>query len=202
MIDDVWNSAHLKPFLQGGSRCSRLITTRNSDTLPARAKGIDLDAMRPDEATSLLGFNLPESENSGLQHLAQRLGEWPLLLKLVNATLRYRVHDFQQPFPAALAYVNTALDECGLMAFDHDNATERHQAVAKTLEVSLLMLDEGGHYGYACAGGNVGGVDEEMGGGEVISLNKKQLTFGKVLLSLLYRDHQNEKLREYRACNP
>jgi GTPase SAR1 family protein len=148
VIDDVWNAAHLTPFLQGGSRCSRLITTRNSDTLPAKAKGIDLDAMRPDEATSLLGFNLSEGENSGLQHLAQRLGEWPLLLKLVNATLRYRVHDLQQPFAAAIAYVNAALDECGLIAFDQDNATERHQAVAKTLEVSLQMLDERGRQRY------------------------------------------------------
>ncbi|MCI0695865.1 NB-ARC domain-containing protein [candidate division KSB1 bacterium] len=143
VIDDVWNSAHLKPFLQGGSRCSRLITTRNSDTLPAKAKGIDLDAMRTDEATSLLGFNLPESEVLALQRLAQRLGEWPLLLKLVNATLRYHVYDLQQSFAAAIAYVNAALDECGLIAFDQDNATERHQAVAKTLEVSLQMLAEG-----------------------------------------------------------
>src|SRR5438105_2637014 len=29
VIDDVWNAAHLKPFLQGGERCARLITTRN-----------------------------------------------------------------------------------------------------------------------------------------------------------------------------
>jgi len=148
VIDDVWNAAHLTPFLRGGSRCSRLITTRNSDTLPAKAKGIDLDAMRPDEAMSLLGFDLPEGENSGLQRLAQRLGEWPLLLKLVNATLRYRVDDLQQSFAAAIAYVNAALDECGLIAFDQDNATERHQAVAKTLEVGLQMLDEAAQQHY------------------------------------------------------
>lgn len=135
VIDDVWNSADLTPFLQGGKRCSRLITTRNNDTLPVKAKGIDLDAMRPDKVTSLLGFNLSEGESSGLQRLAQRLSEWPLLLKLVNATLHYRVHDLQQSFAPAIAYVNAALNECGLIAFDQDNATERNQAVAKTLEV-------------------------------------------------------------------
>ncbi|MGH7598278.1 MAG: hypothetical protein ACREOI_18135, partial [bacterium] len=107
-----------------------------------------LDAMRTDEATSLVGFNLPEGESSGLQRLAQRLGEWPLLLKLVNATLRYRVHDLQQPFAEAITSVNVLLDECGLLAFDQDNATERHQAVAKTLEASLQMLDEGGRQRY------------------------------------------------------
>ena len=34
VIDDVWNAAHLKPFLQGGKRCARLITTRNEEVLP------------------------------------------------------------------------------------------------------------------------------------------------------------------------
>jgi hypothetical protein len=29
VIDDVWNSTHLEPFLQGGKRCARLVTTRN-----------------------------------------------------------------------------------------------------------------------------------------------------------------------------
>ncbi|MFN7999915.1 MAG: NB-ARC domain-containing protein [Acidobacteriota bacterium] len=29
VIDDVWNDAHLRPFLHGGERCARLITTRN-----------------------------------------------------------------------------------------------------------------------------------------------------------------------------
>src|SRR5262249_42786389 len=35
VIDDVWNEAHLRPFLRGGHRCARLVTTRNSATLPA-----------------------------------------------------------------------------------------------------------------------------------------------------------------------
>lgn len=119
VIDDVWNSAHLTPFLQSGSRCSRPITTRNSDTLQAKAKRINLDAMRPNEATSLLGFNLPKDESSG--YIISR-NVWvkvpPCGIKLVNATLRYRVHDLQQSFAAAIAYVNAALDECGLIAFD------------------------------------------------------------------------------------
>ena len=33
MIDDVWDSTHLEPFLQGGKRCARLVTTRNEQLL-------------------------------------------------------------------------------------------------------------------------------------------------------------------------
>jgi hypothetical protein len=46
VIDDVWDRAHLKPFMQGGSRCARLITTRNLDMLPANAKDAAVDAMQ------------------------------------------------------------------------------------------------------------------------------------------------------------
>ena len=28
VIDDVWDAEHLKPFLQGGKHCARLVTTR------------------------------------------------------------------------------------------------------------------------------------------------------------------------------
>jgi hypothetical protein len=38
VIDDAWNSEHINPFLQGGPRCSRLTTTRNSDTLTTETK--------------------------------------------------------------------------------------------------------------------------------------------------------------------
>jgi hypothetical protein len=36
VIDDVWNSAHLEPFLRGGPYCAHLITTRNDDTYPQK----------------------------------------------------------------------------------------------------------------------------------------------------------------------
>ena len=28
VIDDIWDSEHVKPFLQGGKQCARLLTTR------------------------------------------------------------------------------------------------------------------------------------------------------------------------------
>ena len=96
MIDDVWDATHLKPFLQGGKRCARLITTRNEDTLPANAQSLVVDAMQLDEAVKLLSFDLPSwaitiDELQVLRALVARLGEWALLLKLANGVLRERV---------------------------------------------------------------------------------------------------------------
>ena len=58
VVDDVWDAMHLKPFLQGGKRCARLVTTRNEDVLPANAQSLVVDAMQPDEAVQLLSFGL------------------------------------------------------------------------------------------------------------------------------------------------
>ena len=142
VIDDVWNRAHLTPFLQGGEHCARLITTRNSDTLPPKTTQINLDAMRQAEAISLLKFDILDEEDSEIKKLAHRLGKWPLLLKLVNATLRERVNIRGQSLSAALAYVNKALDKRGLTAFDSRNPEERSQAVSITLKVSIDLLNE------------------------------------------------------------
>jgi hypothetical protein len=144
VIDDVWNSAHLKPFLQGGTRCSRLITTRDEGALPHLVERIQVDAMQPDQAAQLLSAGLqlvPNSlkETTALRQLATRLGEWPLLLTLVNSVLRERVSR-GQPLAEALRYINGTLEKRGLTAFDAKNAQERGQAVKNTLGMSFDLL--------------------------------------------------------------
>jgi len=144
VIDDVWSRDHLRPFLQGGPRCARLITTRNLDTLPANAHTVKVDAMRPAEAIEMLRAGLPASGlaecDDQLRWLATRLGEWPLLLGLVNGALQDRVNNANQPLPDAIAYVNRALDKRGLTFFDARDTESRNQAVAKTIGVSLELL--------------------------------------------------------------
>jgi WD40 repeat protein len=145
VIDDAWNSAHLRPFLQGGSRCARLITTRRDDVLPSAAARVPVDAMRTAEAVELLGAGLePTAEDRpALARLANRLGQWPLLLKLVNGLLRERVSR-GEALPAALDYADKVLARRGLTGFDSRDATaaQRHDAVAKTIGVSLDLLTE------------------------------------------------------------
>jgi len=141
VIDDVWNRAHLKPFVQGGLLCARLITTRDNSSLPESAARIPVDAMQKDEAVELLKIGLPPADHEALQNLAADLGEWPLLLKLVNSALREHVSqslDINQ----ALAYVNEDLSVLGLTAFDAEDPQARDQAVAATLGLSLKHLNE------------------------------------------------------------
>jgi hypothetical protein len=143
VIDDVWNKVHLEPFLQGGPRSARLITTRNPNTLPDRAAEGNVDAMREAEAVALLGAELQYHDREGvyvaLKLLAVRLGEWPLLLKLANGVLRNRVRSGES-LPNPIAYANRALDRRGLRAFDEHNPIERSQAAEMTLRVSLDQL--------------------------------------------------------------
>lgn len=147
VIDDVWNPAHLRPFLQGGRYCTRLITTRDDSVLPLQTQRIQVDAMRRDEAfqllvTGLSGVARSLRDTQSLRSLIQRLGEWPLLLKLVNAALRERVLEYHQPLSEAVVYVNNTLKKRGLTAFDVNNVQMRDQAVKATLSVSFELLGE------------------------------------------------------------
>jgi hypothetical protein len=74
VIDDAWNAAHLKPFLQGGKRCARLITTRNQGVLPAGIQSIPVDAMRSAEAVQLLTKGLEALVFSAADRLRCRAG--------------------------------------------------------------------------------------------------------------------------------
>jgi WD40 repeat protein len=147
VIDDVWNAEHLKPFLQGGNRCARLITTRNVNVLPTNVRRIQVGAFSQQEAVHFLSAGLPGVTLSSdvlysLRTLASQLGEWPLLLNLVNGVLRERVSKYQQSLPDALVYINKALDKRGLTAFDARDAQDRSQAVALTLGISFGLLSE------------------------------------------------------------
>ena len=142
VIDDVWDRAHLNPFIQGGPRCGRLITTRNFDTLPADAIRVHVDAMQQQEATALLGAGLDQYDGleRDLTDLASRLGEWPLLLRLVNSALRNRIENDKRSPRDAVTWINKALKKRGVTYFDAQNSKARDQAVARTIEVSLDLL--------------------------------------------------------------
>jgi WD40 repeat protein len=144
VIDDVWHVSHLTPFLQGGPRCARLITTRIDQILPPSVQCMPVDAMRQEEAVQLLQTGLDrepgEKEAQLIRQLAKRLGEWPLLLALANGVLRERVGRLREPLPTALTYLQRALEKRGVVAFDARNARERTEAVTRTVEVSLEQL--------------------------------------------------------------
>ena len=63
------------------------------------------------------------------------------LLKLVNGFLRDRVLKNGQPLGEAVKGVNRRLDQKGLVAFDQRNEADRAGAIARTIGVSLDLLD-------------------------------------------------------------
>ena len=138
VIDDVWREQDLRPFLQGGRNCVRLVTTRIDSVLPAEALRQKVDVMEGSEALSLLSCGLDHDqatrERASLQALAARLGEWPLLLKFVNGFLRNRVSD-GEPLPVAIVGANRRLDAKGLTVFD-----AREEALARTISVNLELM--------------------------------------------------------------
>ena len=146
VIDDVWQKSDLDPFLQAGLDCVCLITTRNDAVLPPEAKRIQVDAMRQEEAVQLLCKGLEIDDHLHkyrkiLSEFVKRLGEWPLLLALANGVLRERVNRYHQSLSEALIYLQKAMDKRGVLAFDAKNTQARKDAVIRTLEVSLSLLN-------------------------------------------------------------
>jgi WD40 repeat protein len=148
VIDDVWDLAHLGPFMRGGDGCTRLITTRHFE-VAVEARRIEVNEMTPSEAVKMLtvGLSAFAAEHEALRALAHRLGEWPLLLELANAALRRRVARGDSA-AGALKYLNRQLDDQGVVAFDQRNATSRHLALTRTIDLSLSELEprERDHY--------------------------------------------------------
>ena len=88
VIDDVWDAAHLKPFLRGGKQCARLFTTRNAGVAPPGAVRVDVDEMRAAESIALLQAGLPDLNAGKVREISERLGNWPLALEAGRATLQ------------------------------------------------------------------------------------------------------------------
>jgi predicted ATPase len=146
VVDDAWREQDLRPFLQGGSNCVRLVTTRIDSVLPTTALRQPVDAMQTSEALNLLSAGLsPDQISRGraeLAKLAARLGEWAQLLKIVNGFLRDRAHRAKESLPVAIAGANKRLDAKSLVAFDPRDETDRAKTVARTIGVSLELLSE------------------------------------------------------------
>ena len=145
VIDDVWQKARLEPFLQGGKQtCARLITTRRLD-LVMDTRRVQVDEMTLEESVALLAARLPSAHKphdlQSFHHLAARLMDWPLLLKLAASMLRARL-ERGDTLEGALDYANRVYERRGLSAFDSKDAVKRNDAVAKSIEATLELLDK------------------------------------------------------------
>ncbi len=140
VVDDVWEAAQLRPFRFGGRTCTRLVTTRIPDLLPADGPRILVDVMSAGQARELLAQRVGGLPAAVVDRLATTAGRWPVLLSLVNGVLRRRVARGQPPTRAA-DEIQQLLAAHGPAALDPARPGDRTRAVAATVEASLTLLD-------------------------------------------------------------
>ncbi|MDG5807961.1 NB-ARC domain-containing protein, partial [Streptomyces ossamyceticus] len=150
VLDDVWEAEQLDPFLTGGRRCVRLVTTRNPALLPPAARRIPVDQMSRDQARAVLTWNLPPLRESLVDALLKATGRWALLLRLTNrliseqcaagadptATVEQILHRLRHNGPAAVDDPATT--------WNLDDPRLRNQAVKASIEAATTLLPPGG----------------------------------------------------------
>ncbi|MFG1682761.1 NB-ARC domain-containing protein [Nonomuraea sp. NPDC049269] len=139
VVDDIWNSSQLKPFLPAANKSRLLVTTRLPRTLPHGSDLVKVDAMPTPAARNLLTRDLPPLRRDAEAELLRLTGCWPLLLALVNTRLLHDVGNGAQ-VAAAADRATTRLRDAGPMALDIGEVEQRETAVQATVEYSLGAL--------------------------------------------------------------
>lgn len=150
LLDDVWNAEQLAPFLIGGAKCRRLITTRLPELLPGGAFRVKVDEMSAAQARQVLGFGLPGGlpEDTALG-LLRATGRWPLLLRICNQYVHRRIDTGLAADDAAAEILGQLRQEgpAGLdpgVAVDLNHPRSRQTAVAAAVEAGAALLPPGG----------------------------------------------------------
>lgn len=138
VLDDVWASGAVEPFLAGGAQCVRLVTTRNRGVVDGTS--VIVDALDDEEARAILSVGLPDDVAAHLGPLAARVGRWPLALTMLGGTLRSLVSQHGLSVAEAVSGVVTELDRHGITSADQLSDLELRRGIATTLELSLADL--------------------------------------------------------------
>lgn len=139
VVDDVWTSAQVEPFLIGGPTAVRLFTTRVRGVLPRSAESVRVDEMDRGEAEHLLNAGIGGVSDGVVAGLLAVTGRWPVLLVLVNGMVRADVNAGRRA-EESMREIVQELRTTGPTALDITDADERHTAVARTIGVSLARL--------------------------------------------------------------
>jgi hypothetical protein len=139
VIDDVWTSAQVEPFLLGGPAAVRLFTTRMRAVLPRSAEPVRVDEMDPGEAEQLLTAEVGGVSGGVVAGLLAVTGRWPVLLSLVNGAVRADQNAGRRAGDS-MREILYELRTTGPTALDITDVDERHTAVTRTIEVSLARL--------------------------------------------------------------
>ncbi|MCX4920003.1 NB-ARC domain-containing protein [Streptomyces sp. NBC_00687] len=174
ILDDVWSAEQLAPFLTGGAKCRRLITTRLPEVLPGGAYLVRVDEMSAAQARQVLAFGLadklPEDTMLGL---LRATGCWPLLLRICNRYMRRRF-DVGMKVPISSAEILRKLVSDGPAGLDPRGPVDlndpcaRQTAVTAAVEAGTDLLPAGGFERFIELG--VFAEDESVPVGLIIAL--------------------------------
>ncbi|WP_155348626.1 NB-ARC domain-containing protein [Acrocarpospora pleiomorpha] len=139
IVDDVWSSSQLEPFLHGGTEAVRLITTRQESILPPTAPVVAVEAMLPDEACEVLFEGLGSVSARTVTDVLAICGRWPMLLALINGAVRADMRGGGSA-DHSLQDVHEQIRRHGPGVLDIADESQRHLAVAATMKVSLSRL--------------------------------------------------------------
>ncbi|MBE8475546.1 NB-ARC domain-containing protein [Streptomyces justiciae] len=150
VLDDVWEDEQLGPFLHGGRRCVRLVTTRNPTLIPPCAHRIQVDQMSPVQAKAALTWGLPPLPDAVVDGLLCITGRWALLLRLTNRLIAEQTATGADPAATAErirhrlhAHGPTAVDDPAA-TWSLDDPRLRSQTVKASVEAATTLLPPGG----------------------------------------------------------
>ena len=139
VLDDIWTVDQLRPFMLGGARTTRLVTTRNPACLPSNAKTVRVDEMEFAESRGLIGRGLPPLPPEAVSQLLRLTGNWPLLLAMANGAIHGYVKDGTTPADAARMLAKQLASE-GPAFLDVRIDAARDHAVSLTVAASVRLL--------------------------------------------------------------
>lgn len=147
LVDDVWSSEQVESFLTGGADSARLFTTRNRGLAPSFAKVIEVGQMTEDEARATALAGLPLLDPGSAESLLRFAKGWPVLLGLINASLRVHI-DAGGPPEEVTSWIADLIDSDGPEALDSTAPQHLRSTIAATVSASLDLLsrDEQARY--------------------------------------------------------
>jgi hypothetical protein len=141
VVDDVWSTAQVEPFLIGVTGAVRLFTTRIRGVLPDSAELVRVDEMDRTEAEQLLRARVGGVPGGVVAGLLAATGRWPVLLALVNGAVRADENAGRRA-EDSMREILHELRATGPTALDVTDTQERHTAVARTIGVSMSRLSD------------------------------------------------------------
>jgi S1-C subfamily serine protease len=148
VVDDAWQTDHVRPFLVGEDRCRVLVTTRDA-TLARKvgARLYDLDVMTEAQALALFEARLGPLDGHRKQaaDLARELGYLPLALELAAAQVEagYSWAELLDVFRREFA---------DLAALDLDEPTYRNESLRLSFRMTLERLSPEDQYAFVWLG--------------------------------------------------